>query len=94
MREGYSVTILKWGEPILTIEHECLSGKPDFTTEEEDAIRAAGEHLKSFIGEERSGDVDPWFERRRCDTGDGDPQNMECMICGAAFGEQCRQPKP
>ncbi len=34
----------------------------------------------------------PWFRRKRCETGDGDPQNMECMVCGAAFGEVCRQP--
>ena len=33
---------------------------------------------------------DPWFHRKRCTTGDGDPQNMECMVCGAAFGEACR----
>lgn len=32
----------------------------------------------------------PWFKRKRCQTGDGDPQNMECMVCGAAFGEACR----
>lgn len=34
---------------------------------------------------------DPWFHRRRCETGDGDPQNMECMVCGAALGETCRR---
>ena len=28
---------------------------------------------------------------RRCKTGEGDPQNMECMDCGAALGEICRK---
>ncbi len=35
-------------------------------------------------------EYDPWFHRKRCESGDGDPQNMECMVCGAAFGEACR----
>ena len=28
---------------------------------------------------------------RRCKTGAGDPQNMECFYCGAALGEICRK---
>lgn len=51
MREGYSVTVSKWGEPILTIEHEALSGAPEFSPEDEEAIRSAAEHLKCFIGD-------------------------------------------
>lgn len=58
MREGYSVTVSKWGEPILTIEHEMLSGKPDFTPEDEESIRDASRHLISFIGD---GEPQPCF---------------------------------
>lgn len=51
MREGYSVTVSRWGEPILTMERAMLSGQPAFSPEDEEAIRDAGDHLKSFIGE-------------------------------------------
>jgi hypothetical protein len=50
MRKGYSVTVSKHGEPILTIEREMLGGKAELSAEDEEAIRDAGEHLLSFIG--------------------------------------------
>lgn len=53
MREGYAVQVLKWGKPILTIEHECLSGK-ELNEDEEQAVRECAEHLKSFAGEPAS----------------------------------------
>jgi hypothetical protein len=49
MKDGYSVTVSKWGEPILTIEPNCLSGK-DLTEDECEAIWDAGQHLCSFVG--------------------------------------------
>lgn len=58
MREGYSVTVLKWGEPILTIEHSMISGKSTLTQEDEDAIRDGGRHLTSFAG---TGEPQPCF---------------------------------
>ncbi len=39
MREGYAVQVLKWGEPILTIEHECLSGA-ELSAEDQRAIKS------------------------------------------------------
>lgn len=53
MREGYSVTVSKWGEPIITIERSMLSGAPEFSTEDAAAIRDAAEHLLAFIGPEK-----------------------------------------
>ncbi len=50
MKEGYSVTVSKWGEPILTIEPNCLSGD-DLSDDDSRAIWDAGEHLKSFAGD-------------------------------------------
>ncbi len=50
MREGYAVQILKWGEPILTIEHECVSGA-ELSDDDERAIWESGESLKSFVGD-------------------------------------------
>jgi hypothetical protein len=50
MREGYSVTVSKLGEPILTIERRMLSGKSELSDEDEQAIRDAAEHLRSFVG--------------------------------------------
>ena len=52
MREGYSVTVSKNGEAILTIERTMLSGQGEFSPEDAAAIRDAGEHLLSFIGTE------------------------------------------
>lgn len=50
MREGYAVTVTKWGEPILTIERECLSGA-ELSAEDERAVFEAGKHLCSFVGD-------------------------------------------
>ena len=50
MKEGYSVTVSKWGEPILTIEPHCLSGA-ELSDDDSRAIWDAGEHLKSFAGD-------------------------------------------
>ena len=52
MREGYSVTVSKNGEPILTIDRTMLSGLGDLSKEDTDAIRDAGEHLIGFAGPE------------------------------------------
>lgn len=50
MKEGYSVTVFKCGEPILTVEPNCLSGA-DLSGDDSRAIWDAGEHLKSFAGD-------------------------------------------
>jgi hypothetical protein len=68
MRRGYSVTVSKHGVPILTIEHEWLSGA-ELSAEDEQAIRDAGEHLLSFVGPEPPADFDP-EKYRRAMTGD------------------------
>ncbi len=36
----------------MTIEREMLSGQSEFSSEDEGAIRDAGEHLLAFIGPE------------------------------------------
>lgn len=53
MRSGYSVTVFKNGEPLVTIEREMLSGQDPLSTEDTDAIRECGEHLTSFAGPQR-----------------------------------------
>lgn len=50
MQDGYAVTVLKNGEPILVIGSESYSGLSEFTAEDEQAIRDAGKHLLAFIG--------------------------------------------
>ena len=50
MREGYAVQVLRWGEPILTIEHECLSGA-ELSEDDARAVFEAGAHLQSFAGD-------------------------------------------
>ncbi len=42
MKEGYSVTVFKWGEPILAIEPSCLSGA-DLSYDDCRAIFDAGD---------------------------------------------------
>ena len=51
MRDGYSVTVTRDGEAILTIGPD-LAGLSEFSPEDEQAIRDAGEHLLAFIGRE------------------------------------------
>lgn len=50
MREGYAVTVTKWGEPILTIERECLSGA-ELSDDDARAVFDAGKHLCAFAGD-------------------------------------------
>lgn len=68
--QHWTVTVEKDGEKILTIESNCLSGKADLTSEDEQVIRNAAEHLLSFVGAVKSdtgcdddrldGDADDW----------------------------------
>ena len=46
---GYSVTIERYGEQVLTIEENCLSGK-ELSDEDEDGIYNMATHLLSFLG--------------------------------------------
>lgn len=50
MRKGYSVTVSKHGEPILTIEREMVSGQAELSKADEQAIRDAAAHLLSVVG--------------------------------------------
>lgn len=52
MHKGYSVTVSRGGEIILTIERGMLSGQADLSKEDAAAIRDAGEHLIAFAGPE------------------------------------------
>lgn len=50
MKDGYAVTVTRYGEPILTIEETCLSGR-DLSEGDEAAVREASRHLQSFVGD-------------------------------------------
>lgn len=52
MRQSYSVTVLKNGEPLVTIERTILSGLDPLSPEDLAAIRDCGEHLLAFAGPE------------------------------------------
>ena len=66
--EHWSVTVTRNGENLVTIESNCLSGKPEFTETEAQVIRDAAEHLKAFIGPPRETGACP-FCRREAATG-------------------------
>lgn len=55
--EHWSVTVTRNGEPLVTIETDCLSGKPEFSEEDEETIRDAARHLLSFIGEKHDAEL-------------------------------------
>jgi hypothetical protein len=54
MRKGYSVTVSKDGESILTIGRSMVSGRATLSDDEAAAIRDAGHSLLSFIGPEKT----------------------------------------
>lgn len=75
MRQGYSVTVFKDGEPLVTIERTMLSGQDPLSPEDVAAIRDCGEHLCAFAGPEHS----------RCFAcGDVDGHAPDCPICMSA----------
>ena len=49
MGKGWAVEVSRWGETIVTIEENCLSGR-DISDEDADLIRGCAEHLLSFVG--------------------------------------------
>jgi hypothetical protein len=51
MGQGWFVTAGRWGDSIVTIEEKSLSGKPDFTPEDQALVRGAALHLLAFIGQ-------------------------------------------
>ena len=53
MREGYSVTVFKWGDGILTIEPTLLSGA-ELSDDDLRAISDLGSHLIAFAGVDRA----------------------------------------
>ena len=48
--EHWSVSVSVNGEEILTIAHNFLSGKTEFTNAEAQCIRDCARHLEAFIG--------------------------------------------
>jgi hypothetical protein len=48
----WAVTVSRNGDDLVTIETNCLSGKPEFSEEDARVIRMAAEHLSAFIGPE------------------------------------------
>lgn len=54
MTGHWAVTVSRNGEELVTIESNCLSGKPEFSAEDERVIREAAAHLKAFIGEPKA----------------------------------------
>lgn len=47
----WSISVSRDGENLVTIESNCLCGKPEFTDEEAQQIRDCADHLRAFIGE-------------------------------------------
>jgi hypothetical protein len=50
----WAVTVSADGEPLVTIEKNCLSGR-DLTPDDEDVIEWAAHHLLAFIGRDCGG---------------------------------------
>lgn len=46
--DGWSVTVSRYGDPIVTIEERMLSGKADLTEGDLELIRHCAQHLMSF----------------------------------------------
>jgi hypothetical protein len=63
MGHGWFVTVGRWGDPIVTIEEHCLSGK-DITPEDAELIRACAEHLLAFVGRDDQHEADVLDARR------------------------------
>jgi hypothetical protein len=55
--QHWGVDVRVNGETILTIESNCLSGKSNLTDAEDDMIRLAANHLLSFAGKSKKGDL-------------------------------------
>ena len=60
----WNVVVYVNGEDVLRIGHNSTSGK-DLSEEEEDAVRLAAEHLRSFIGEKK---ITPFQTCVDCDS--------------------------
>lgn len=80
MREGYAVTVSRWGEGILTIEREMLSGNPDLSDGDQRAIWEAGQSLMSFVG-------DPDAQKECFACGGVDRCKDDCPISELEGGE-------
>ena len=77
----WAVTVSMNGEPLVTTESNCLSGKSDFTDAEADVIRDAARHLKAFIGDPRQVVCEcPGYERVK-----GPYPSGICRECGRWF---------
>ena len=48
--QHWGVEVRRNGETLVTIESNCLSGKPEFSEVEADVIRECADHLHAFIG--------------------------------------------
>lgn len=46
----WAVSVDRNGNNLVVIESNCLSGKPSFTSDEEQCIRDCAAHLLAFIG--------------------------------------------
>lgn len=84
MGQGWFVTAGRWGDSIVTIEEKSLSGKPDFTPEDQALVRGAALHLLAFIGQPTP--VEP--------AGASEPPSEAgvCTDCGGAVFHRAGQP--
>ena len=53
-RAHLSVEVTRNGYTLVTIESNCLSGKPEFTHDDAQYIRDCARHLLVFIGEPKT----------------------------------------
>lgn len=50
-KQHWAVSVSRNGENLVTIESNCLAGKPDFSAEDKQCIRDCARNLLAFIGE-------------------------------------------
>ena len=66
----------------LTLVPESNDGNVSYALCDGDAVKSSGETMEDALEE--------WWKRKRCETGDGHPFDMECYVCGAPFGGACQ----
>jgi hypothetical protein len=83
----WGVDVRRNWENLVTIESNCLSGKPEFSEVEADVIRQCADHLHAFIGprstpEPQTDYTREAFERDRFDTaGPIAPEPSPATVC-------------
>lgn len=82
--QHWGVDVRRNGENLVTIESNCLCGKPEFSEVEAEVIRQCADHLQAFIGPRSTP------EPQTCEA-----KRVPCYRCGAdATREFCYAAEP